>query len=76
MDNKRRVPEVHDSEVFVNVIEIIKIIKRRKDEFSDQQLIGIAEGPPVFSGADLARAKADEYESLLAEIESPESKSL
>ena len=52
----------------MDAVEIIKIIKRRKDEFSDLQLIGTAEDPPVFSEADVARAKADEYESLLAEI--------
>jgi hypothetical protein len=53
----------------VDAVEIIKMINRRKDEFSDLQLIGTAEDPPVFSEADVARAKADEYESLLAEIE-------
>lgn len=52
----------------MDAVEIIKIINRRKDEFSDLQLIGTAEDPPVFSEADVARAKADEYESLLAEI--------
>jgi hypothetical protein len=52
----------------MDAVEIIKIINRRKDEFSDLQLIGTAEDPPVFSEAGVARAKADEYESLLAEI--------
>jgi hypothetical protein len=61
-------------EVFVDAVEIIKIINRRKDEFSDSQLIGTADDPPVFSEADVARAKADEYESLLAEIEGLKSK--
>jgi len=58
----------------MDAVEIIKIINRRKDEFSDLQLIGTAEDPPVFSEADVARAKADEYESLLAEIGDPRSK--
>lgn len=61
-------------EVFVDAAEIIKIINRRKDELSDLQLIGTADDPPVFSEADLARAKADEYESLLAEIKDSKSK--
>ncbi|HVR26025.1 MAG TPA: hypothetical protein VMU26_22220 [Candidatus Polarisedimenticolia bacterium] len=56
----------------MDAVEIIKIINRRKDEFSDLQLIGTAEDPPVFSEAGVARAKADEYESLLAEIGGPE----
>jgi len=58
----------------MDAVEIIKIINRRKDEFSDLQLIGTGEDPPVFSEADVARAKADEYESLLAEIEDLRSK--
>ncbi|MGD0416340.1 MAG: hypothetical protein ABSA80_13360 [Terriglobales bacterium] len=53
----------------MDAADIIKIIKRRKDEFSDLQLIGTAEDLPVFSEADVVRAKADEYDSLLAEIE-------
>jgi hypothetical protein len=58
----------------MDAVEIIKIIKKRKEEFSDLQLIGTAEDHPVFSEADVARAKADEYESLLAEIDDPNSK--
>jgi hypothetical protein len=56
-------------EARVDAAEIIKIINRRKDEFFDSQLIGTAADPLVFTEAGVARAKADEYESLLAEIE-------
>jgi len=58
----------------VDAVEIINIINRRKDEFYDLQLIGTADDPLVFTEAGVARAKADEYESLLAEIEGLKSK--
>jgi len=49
--------------------EIITAIRRRRDHFFDVQGAGTAEDPPEYSAAEVARAIADEYDSLLAEIE-------
>jgi len=49
--------------------EIVGAIRRRRDYFFDAQIAGTAEDPLEYSAASLARAIADEYDSLLAEIE-------
>jgi hypothetical protein len=46
--------------------EIVEAIKRRRDAFWDRQIT--SDDPPIYSEADLARAKADEYDNLLVEI--------
>jgi hypothetical protein len=52
----------------MNASEIVEVIKRRRDSFWDLQIEGTSSDDPVYSGADLARAKADEYDDLLVEI--------
>jgi len=52
----------------MNASEIVEVIKRRRDEFWDLQIVGTASDPLDYSAADLARAKADEYDRLLVEI--------
>jgi hypothetical protein len=49
--------------------EIITIIKRRREHFFDSQIAGTADDPAEYSAADVSRAIADEYDSLLAEIQ-------
>jgi hypothetical protein len=48
---------------------IIALIRRRREAFFDSQISGTASDPLVATGADVSRAIADEYDSLLAEIE-------
>jgi hypothetical protein len=48
---------------------IIAIIKRRRDQFWDRQTVGSASDPDGGAAAQRARDFADEYDSLLAEIE-------
>ena len=47
---------------------IVDVIKKRRDMFWDRQILGAASDPPVYSAAELARAIADEYDSLLIEL--------
>lgn len=49
--------------------EILAAIRRRRDNFFDTQGAGTTEDPLEFSAAEVARAIADEYDSLLAEVE-------
>ena len=48
---------------------IVAAIRRRRDYFFDAQICGTAEDPLEYSAASLARAIADEFDSLLAEVE-------
>jgi hypothetical protein len=52
----------------MDAIEIISIIQKRRDEFFDSQISGTAEDPLTHTSADVSRAIADEYDSLLEEI--------
>jgi hypothetical protein len=52
----------------MDAIEIISIIQKRRDEFFDSQISGTAEDPLTHTSADISRAIADEYDSLLEEI--------
>jgi len=47
---------------------IIAILKKRRDEFFDAQIAGTADDPLEFTAADVKRAIADEYDSLLQEV--------
>jgi len=47
---------------------IIEIIEKRRDAFRDSSSIGTAADPLVASAAQVAWEKADEYDSLLAEL--------
>ena len=49
--------------------QTIDAIKRRRAEFWDRQIVGTVSDPLVYSEAQCARIMADEYESLLKEIE-------
>jgi len=49
--------------------EIIAAIKKRRDSFFDSQIAGTSEDPLEYSAAGLSRAVADEYDSLLLEIQ-------
>ena len=51
---------------------IIEVIKRRRNQFWDQQTLGSSRDPDGGEAAQQARAIADEYDSLLAEIEEPD----
>jgi hypothetical protein len=48
--------------------QIVEEIKKRRDAFWDRQIVGTASDPLVYSEAGVARAIADEYDSLLAEV--------
>jgi len=48
--------------------QIVDVIRKRRDMFWDRQILGAASDPPVYSEAELARAIADEYDSLLIEL--------
>jgi hypothetical protein len=52
----------------MNSTEIINAIERRRDHFFDTQAVGTKQDPPTHSFAEVARAIADEYDSLLQEI--------
>ncbi len=58
----------------MNANEIVASIRKRRDNFLDAQIIGTAEDPLEYSAASVSRAIADEYDSLLAEIDSAERK--
>lgn len=47
---------------------IIEIIEKRRDAFRDSSSIGAASDPLVASAAQVAWEKAEEYDSLLAEL--------
>jgi hypothetical protein len=47
---------------------IIEIIEERRDAFRDSSSIGTASDPLVVSAAQAAWEKAEEYDSLLAEL--------
>jgi hypothetical protein len=58
--------------------QIVEVIMKRRDAVWDSQIVGTASDPLVYSEAGVARAIADEYDSLLAEIgsaNSPKAKS-
>jgi hypothetical protein len=48
--------------------QIIDVIKKRRDDFFDAQIMGTADDPKVWSEADAKRLIADEYDLLLEEI--------
>lgn len=48
--------------------EIVALVKKRRDQFFDSQIVGTADDPLGYSAAGLNRAIADECDSLLAEI--------
>ena len=48
--------------------EIVTIIKKRRDDFFDAQIGGTSNDPLEYTSADVKRAIADEYDSLLLEI--------
>ena len=49
--------------------EIIAIVRKRRDNFFDAQIAGTAEDPLEYSAASVNMAIADEYDSLLLEIQ-------
>jgi hypothetical protein len=53
---------------FMDAMRIMEAIKQRRDLFWDRQILGTASDPPVYSEAELARAVADEYDSLLIQL--------
>jgi len=53
----------------VDASEIIAIIKKRRDDYFDSQIAGTASDPLVYTAAEVSRAIADEYDSLLLEIQ-------
>jgi hypothetical protein len=52
----------------MDAAQIVEAIKRRRDLFWDRQVLGTVSDPLAYSEAELARAIADEYDSLLAEV--------
>ena len=52
----------------MDVAQIVEAIKQRRDQFWDRQTLGTASDPPAYSEAELARAVADEYDSLLIQL--------
>jgi hypothetical protein len=52
----------------MDALQIVDAIKQRRDLFWDRQVLGTASDPPLFSEAELARAIADEYDSLLVQL--------
>ena len=52
--------------------ESIAAIRRRRDNLFDAQGVGTANDSLQYSAAEVVRAIADEYDSLLAEVESGE----
>ena len=56
----------------MDVTRIIEIIEKRRDAFRDASSIGTAHDPLVASAAQVAWEKAEEHDSLLAEIRKPE----
>jgi hypothetical protein len=52
----------------IDLKRIIEVIEKRRDGFRDSSSIGTASDPLVASAAQVAWEKADEYDSLLAEL--------
>lgn len=52
----------------MDAAQIVETIKHRRDLFWDRQILGTASDPPVYSEAEMARAIADEYDSLLIQL--------
>jgi hypothetical protein len=52
----------------MDATQITGIIRRRRDAAFDSQILGYADDPLTYTAADLTRAIADEYDSLLIEI--------
>ena len=52
----------------MDAAQIVEAIKQRRDLFWDRQVLGTASDPLVYSEAELARAIADEYDSLLVQL--------
>lgn len=48
--------------------QIVEAIEKRRDLCWDRQVLGTASDPLLYSEADLARAIADEYDSLLVQL--------
>ena len=48
--------------------QIVESIKQRRDLYWDRQIMGTASDPAVYSEAELARAIAEEYDSLLIQL--------
>jgi hypothetical protein len=48
---------------------IVAAIRRRRNYFFDAQGVGTEHDPLEFTAAEVSRAIADEYDSLLAEIQ-------
>lgn len=48
--------------------QIVETIKQRRDLFWDRQILGTASDPLLYSEAELARAIADEYDTLLIQL--------
>jgi hypothetical protein len=48
--------------------QIVELIRKRRNAFWDRQIVGTASDPLSYTDAGVARAIADEYDSLLAEI--------
>jgi hypothetical protein len=53
---------------FMDALQIVEAIKQRRDLFWDRQVLGTASESPLYSEAELARAIADEYDSLLVQL--------
>ena len=52
----------------MDALQIVEAIKQRRDLFWDRQVLGTASDPLLYSEAELARAIADEYDSLLVQV--------
>ena len=52
----------------MDALQIVEAIKQRRDLFWDRQVPGTASDPLLYSEAELARAIADEYDSLLIQL--------
>jgi len=52
----------------MDALQIVEAIKQRRDLVWDRQVLGTASDPPLYSEAELARAIADEYDSLLVQL--------
>jgi hypothetical protein len=52
----------------MDALQIVEAIKQRRDLFWDRQILGKASDSAVYSEAELARALADEYDSLLIQL--------
>jgi hypothetical protein len=48
--------------------QIVEAIKRRRDSAFDSQIVGSASDQPEYTAAEVTRAIAEAYDSLLVEI--------